>query len=225
MDAKRDRGIDLEFATDHIWTMQDREGFIGLRVDCGDSGVIYFTPDQARQVIDQFTLQLAPAALPVDANQGNTSFSHCPKCGQQVIGGQFLCGHTPLVDYLPLAALPEAKLEPIATELCDICRGPLVFPLALPGDIYSAHETWENAAKYSDPKRMFVTLCSKGLAYEREITRLKARDEEMERALISIGRNSCCESCREAALVARECLVRVALLDSRTAQGGATNAS
>lgn len=24
-----------------------------------------------------------------------TSYSHCPKCGQQVIGGQFLCGHWP----------------------------------------------------------------------------------------------------------------------------------
>lgn len=44
-------GIDLEFSTDHIWTMEDRPGFVGLRLDCGDSGVIYFTKDQAASVV------------------------------------------------------------------------------------------------------------------------------------------------------------------------------
>lgn len=51
-------GIDLEYATDHIWTMEDREGFIGLRLDSGDSGVIYFTKEQAASVIKNFKLHL-----------------------------------------------------------------------------------------------------------------------------------------------------------------------
>jgi hypothetical protein len=46
-------GIRLEFATDHIWTMEDKPGFIGLRVDCGDGGVVYFTKSQARDVAEQ----------------------------------------------------------------------------------------------------------------------------------------------------------------------------
>ena len=54
-------GISLEYATDHIWTMEDREGFIGLRLDCGDAGTIYFTPEQASQVIAAFALHLTPA--------------------------------------------------------------------------------------------------------------------------------------------------------------------
>ena len=59
------KGIDLEFATDHIWTMEDKEGFIGLRVDCGDHGVIYFTPQQAMSVICAFSLHLQPSGLVV----------------------------------------------------------------------------------------------------------------------------------------------------------------
>lgn len=45
------KGICLEYATDHIWTMEDKPGYIGLRLDCGDSGVIYLTKDQAASVI------------------------------------------------------------------------------------------------------------------------------------------------------------------------------
>jgi hypothetical protein len=51
-------GICLEYATDHIWTMEDKEGFIGLRLDCGDSGVIYFTPSQAADVVAAFSAHL-----------------------------------------------------------------------------------------------------------------------------------------------------------------------
>lgn len=51
-------GINLEYATDHIWTMEDKPGFIGLRVDCGDAGTIYFTPDQAEQTIDALKFQM-----------------------------------------------------------------------------------------------------------------------------------------------------------------------
>jgi hypothetical protein len=47
------KGFRLEFATDHIWSMEDKEGFIGLRIDCGDAGVVYFTKSQARQVAEQ----------------------------------------------------------------------------------------------------------------------------------------------------------------------------
>lgn len=46
------------YASDHIWTMEDKPGFIGLRLDCGDAGTVYFTPDQAKQVVDQFGVHL-----------------------------------------------------------------------------------------------------------------------------------------------------------------------
>lgn len=69
MMMEKHEGITREFATDHIWTMEDRPGFIGLRVDCGDSGVIYFTPDQARQVIDQFQCHLKSDPIHVPAQQ------------------------------------------------------------------------------------------------------------------------------------------------------------
>lgn len=50
--------IALDHATDHIWTMEDEKGFIGLRVDCGDSGVLYFTKEQALDVVTAFSLHL-----------------------------------------------------------------------------------------------------------------------------------------------------------------------
>jgi hypothetical protein len=59
------KGIDLEFATDHIWTMEDRPGFIGLRLDCGDAGVIYFTKEQAMSVIAAFASHLLPESAVV----------------------------------------------------------------------------------------------------------------------------------------------------------------
>ena len=34
-----------------IWAMEDRPGFIGLRLDCGDGGTVYLTKEQAREVI------------------------------------------------------------------------------------------------------------------------------------------------------------------------------
>lgn len=41
-------------ATDHIWTMEDgpESHPIGLRLDCGDSGVVYLSNDQAEKVVD-----------------------------------------------------------------------------------------------------------------------------------------------------------------------------
>lgn len=41
--------------TDHIWTMLDgpEPHTIGIRLDCGDSGVVYVTPSQAKDLIEQ----------------------------------------------------------------------------------------------------------------------------------------------------------------------------
>jgi len=36
-----------------IWSTVGRPGLIGLRLDCGDSGVVYLTKEQAREVIDE----------------------------------------------------------------------------------------------------------------------------------------------------------------------------
>jgi hypothetical protein len=62
-------GINLEYATDHIWTMEDKEGFIGLRVDCGDSGVVYFTPSQALDVVAAFSAHLNAKIMKVEFKQ------------------------------------------------------------------------------------------------------------------------------------------------------------
>jgi len=44
---------------DPIWAMTSPEGMIGLRLDCGDGGVINFTKEQAREVIDALSSQLS----------------------------------------------------------------------------------------------------------------------------------------------------------------------
>jgi len=36
-----------------IWTTADRPRLIGLRLDCGDAGVVYLTKEQAREVINE----------------------------------------------------------------------------------------------------------------------------------------------------------------------------
>lgn len=38
-------------ATDHIWAMEDQPGYIGLRMDSGDSGTVYLTRAQAEEVV------------------------------------------------------------------------------------------------------------------------------------------------------------------------------
>jgi hypothetical protein len=38
------------FATDHIWIMEDIDGYIGIRLDCGDSGTVYLTKAQAKEL-------------------------------------------------------------------------------------------------------------------------------------------------------------------------------
>jgi hypothetical protein len=45
--------------TDHIWTMQDGQEpyVIGVRMDCGDSGTVYLTREQAAELADQLGKQ------------------------------------------------------------------------------------------------------------------------------------------------------------------------
>jgi hypothetical protein len=42
-------------ATDHIWTMGDGDepNVIGIRMDCGDSGTVYVTREQAVELATQ----------------------------------------------------------------------------------------------------------------------------------------------------------------------------
>lgn len=40
-------------ATDHIWCMEDVEGYIGVRMDCGDSGTVYLSHAQAEELVHQ----------------------------------------------------------------------------------------------------------------------------------------------------------------------------
>ncbi len=44
-------------ATDHIWCMADGDepNVIGVRMDCGDSGTVYMTRDQAKDLAEQLT--------------------------------------------------------------------------------------------------------------------------------------------------------------------------
>jgi hypothetical protein len=41
-----------------IWAMTDAEGRIGLRLDCGDGGVIHFNEEQARDVVEALQSQM-----------------------------------------------------------------------------------------------------------------------------------------------------------------------
>lgn len=46
--------------TDHIWLMEDgsEPHVLGLRMDCGDSGTVYLTREQAADLADQLKLML-----------------------------------------------------------------------------------------------------------------------------------------------------------------------
>jgi hypothetical protein len=46
--------------TDHVWLMEDGEepSVIGVRMDCGDSGTVYLTRDQAADLADQLKSML-----------------------------------------------------------------------------------------------------------------------------------------------------------------------
>lgn len=41
-----------------IWGMVEADGNIGLRLDCGDGGILLLTPNQARDVIETLDLLL-----------------------------------------------------------------------------------------------------------------------------------------------------------------------
>lgn len=46
-------------STDHIWCMEDIPGLIGIRMDCGDRGVVYLTYGQAKDLAEQLLLSVA----------------------------------------------------------------------------------------------------------------------------------------------------------------------
>ena len=48
-------------ATDHIWLMEDgpESHPIGIRMDCGDSGTVYVSREQAAELSSQLTAFLA----------------------------------------------------------------------------------------------------------------------------------------------------------------------
>jgi hypothetical protein len=41
-------------------------------------------------------------------NAEMTSYSHCPQCGQQVVCGQFLCGHVPASTMSNVVEIPAS---------------------------------------------------------------------------------------------------------------------
>ena len=45
-------------ATDHIWCMADGDepNVIGVRMDCGDSGTVYLTREQAADLSEQLAI-------------------------------------------------------------------------------------------------------------------------------------------------------------------------
>jgi hypothetical protein len=72
-------------ATDHIWTMEDKEGLIGVRFDCGDSGVVYLTKDQAvdlvQQLNDWITWHGINETRDTYHDQGNGTNHRLSQCG------------------------------------------------------------------------------------------------------------------------------------------------
>lgn len=51
--------LELEYSTDNIWAMEDKEGFIGIRFDSGDAGALYVTKQQAIMLIKVLADMLA----------------------------------------------------------------------------------------------------------------------------------------------------------------------
>lgn len=47
-------------ATDHIWCMEDVPGYVGVRMDSGDSGTVYLTHKQALDLAEQLKLFATP---------------------------------------------------------------------------------------------------------------------------------------------------------------------
>ncbi len=70
-------------ATDHIWLMEDVPGFIGVRMDCGDSGAVYLTQAQAADLHEQLSNFVPkikePAVELLDALEALGVL--CPRCG------------------------------------------------------------------------------------------------------------------------------------------------
>ncbi len=50
-------------STDHIWCMEDIPGLIGMRMDCGDGGVVYLTYAQAHDLASQLQSFISPTGV------------------------------------------------------------------------------------------------------------------------------------------------------------------
>jgi hypothetical protein len=83
------------------WLSNPKKFFIGTRDALG--GLIFLSDNQESP---SEAWADAYAKLPADVEMGNTSYSHCPTCGQKIISGQFLCGHK-----LPADASPSEPQE------------------------------------------------------------------------------------------------------------------
>jgi hypothetical protein len=60
MDELRKQELRIEgHAGNPIWSMTEANGEIGLRLDCGDAGVVWMTPEQARETIEALKAELA----------------------------------------------------------------------------------------------------------------------------------------------------------------------
>jgi hypothetical protein len=89
-EQKRDRLQLKGEATDHIWLMEDRPGKIGIRLDCGDSGVVYVTYKQAEDLAEQLlTFVKAPALTPIISAKVSVGIPECQKCLDEE--GSFTC--------------------------------------------------------------------------------------------------------------------------------------
>jgi len=60
-------------STDHIWLMEDVEGYIGIRMDSGDRGTVYLTHAQATDLLKQLATFIAePGAEKLAGEQKRT---------------------------------------------------------------------------------------------------------------------------------------------------------
>jgi len=70
----------------------------------------------------------------------------------------------------------------------------LELPQPTSQDEAEAKASWDNAAKYSDPERMYIILIAKGLAYERELKAALAANADLLEVMDEIDATLC--ACR-----------------------------
>jgi hypothetical protein len=105
-------------ATDHIWIMQDGPEThpIGIRMDCGDSGVVYLSLEQAKELAGQLGRIGSPAPPDVKRYVVFGYEEYYPAGGWGDFKGSY-------------ETLEEAKTQhPVADEIVDLTTGKQVFP-------------------------------------------------------------------------------------------------